>query len=186
MKVCVDPGHGMSNRKPGVFDPGATHDENGFLYKEAEIALRYALALKDAFRSRGVDVYMTRDDSTDHAPVGMRASMAKAAGCDVFISIHLNDFDDDKANGMEVLFASAQGKKLASALLKAMLPIAGLKDRGLRERKDLAVLKFSGPAALIELGFIANDSDREKLLNTQVRDSLVNAIADTVISGQPL
>jgi hypothetical protein len=29
MKVCVDPGHGMSNSTPGVFDSGATHTENG-------------------------------------------------------------------------------------------------------------------------------------------------------------
>jgi hypothetical protein len=29
MKVCVDPGHGMSNSTPDVFDSGATHTENG-------------------------------------------------------------------------------------------------------------------------------------------------------------
>jgi N-acetylmuramoyl-L-alanine amidase len=41
MKICVDPGHGMSNRAPGVFDPGATHTENGFQFREADIALSY-------------------------------------------------------------------------------------------------------------------------------------------------
>jgi hypothetical protein len=28
MKVCVDPGHGMSNATPGVFDPGAVDDDS--------------------------------------------------------------------------------------------------------------------------------------------------------------
>jgi N-acetylmuramoyl-L-alanine amidase len=51
------------------------------------------LALKDTFRAQAVDVFMTRDDATDHAPVGRRAAMAKNAGCDVLISLHLNDLD---------------------------------------------------------------------------------------------
>ena len=37
MKVCIDPGHGMSNRQTGIFDPGATHFENGFTFQEAAI-----------------------------------------------------------------------------------------------------------------------------------------------------
>lgn len=77
----------MSNRQLGVFDPGATHVENGFLFREADIALRYGLALKDVFRANGIEVFMTRDDATDHAPVGQRAAMARNAGCDVFVSL---------------------------------------------------------------------------------------------------
>ncbi len=45
-KVCVDPGHGMSNRSKNVFDPGAVHVENGFTFREADIALKYGLILK--------------------------------------------------------------------------------------------------------------------------------------------
>ncbi len=29
MKVAIDPGHGMSNRQHGRYDPGAVHVENG-------------------------------------------------------------------------------------------------------------------------------------------------------------
>ena len=54
-------------------------------------------------------------------------------------------------------------------------------DRKIKQRTDLAVLKFSGTAVLIEPGFIANDQDREKLLNAQMRDSIVRTIADVVI-----
>ena len=49
-------------------------------------------------------------------------------------------------------------------------------------RNDLAVLKFDGPAALIELGFIANDFDRNQLLDAQVRDSVVRTIAQVLIA----
>ena len=181
MKVCIDPGHGMSNRQMGIFDPGATHVENGFLFREADIVLRYGLALKDVFRARQVEVFMTRDDSSDHAPVGSRAKMAKDAGCDVLISLHLNDFDDDAANGVEVLYRDADDRALAQKLQDALVKTSKMKDRKIKQRTDLAVLKFTGVAVLIELSFIANDSDRAKLISAQMRDALTQAIASTTI-----
>lgn len=177
MKICVDPGHGMSNRQTGIFDSGAVHVENGFLFREADIALRYGLALKDMLRAEGVDVFMTRDDDTDHAPVGRRAVMARHAGCDAFISLHLNDLDDDRANGVEVLFRDDRGRALAQKLQDALVQVTGLRDRKIKSRTDLAVLKFPGPAVLVELGFIANDRDRTTLLDAQVRESVVRAVA---------
>jgi N-acetylmuramoyl-L-alanine amidase len=180
VKVCVDPGHGMSNRTHNVFDPGAVHVEDGFTFREADIALKYGLTLKDVFRSRQVEVFMTRDDDTDHAPVGQRARNAKDAGCDAFISLHLNDFDDDNANGFEVLYGNDDNKNLAQELQTALLAVNGLKDRKIKLRDNVAVLKFKGPAALIELGFIANDDDREVILNPQKRQAICEAIADVV------
>ena len=138
-----------------MFDPGATHTENGYLFREADVVLRYGLALKDVFRAAGVQVFMTRDDDTDHAPVGARARMAKAAGCDVLVALHLNDFDDDSANGLEVLYRDDAGKALAQKLQSALVKATKMKDRKIKQRTDLAVLKFSGLAVLIELGFIA-------------------------------
>ena len=182
MKVCVDPGHGMSNRQTGVFDPGATHVESGFLFREADIALRYGLALKDVFRAAGVPVFMTRDDSTDHAPVGARATMAQNAGCDVLISLHLNDVDDDTANGLEVLYRDAQDLVLAEKLQNALIATTKMRNRKVKQRSDLAVLKFTGVAVLIELGFIANDADRSKLLNAQVREAITQTIASVTSS----
>lgn len=181
MKICIDPGHGMSNRQTGVFDPGATHVENGFLFQEADLTLRYGLALKDAFRARQVDVFMTRDDNLDHAPVGRRAKAAEAAGCDVFISLHLNDFDDDSANGLEVLYGKDSSKELAKAVQAGLLKVTEMRDRKVKLRTDLAVLKFNGPAVLVELGFIANDKDRGKVIDPQVRDAIVNSIATVVL-----
>ncbi len=181
MKVCIDPGHGMSNRQMGIFDPGATHTENGFLFREADLTLRYGLTLKDVFRSQQIEVFMTRDDSTDHAPVGSRSVMAKNAGCDLFISLHLNDFDDDSANGVEVLFRDNNDKALAQKIQDALVKTTEMRDRKIKQRNDLAVLKFDGTAVLIELGFIANDDDRTKLLDAQVRDAITRAIVATTI-----
>lgn len=185
MKICVDPGHGMSNRSRNVFDPGATHVENGFLHRESEIVLHYGKSLRDAFRARRVPVFMTRDDDTDHAPVRGRAGEAKDAGCDVLISLHMNDFESDDANGAETLFRDSKDERLAAKLQSAMIGITGLRDRGVKKRTDLEVLKFDGIAVLLELGFIANDKDRTRLLSPQIRDALCSAVAEVTIGHMP-
>lgn len=180
MKIAIDPGHGMSNKTRNIFDPGAIHYEDGVLFEEATIALRYALSLKDILRARSHQVFMTRDDNEDHAPYKERAENAKNAGCDVFVSIHLNDVEDENANGLEVLYRDNHDKKFAELMRKALVQVTGFKDRGVKKRTELAVLKFQGPAILIELGFIANDQNRNALLNPYMREALCVAIADTL------
>ena len=180
MKICIDPGHGMANRTPGVYDPGATHVENGVRFEEADIALHYALALKDVLRARGIEVFMTRDDRTDMAPLRQRAAEAERAGCDLFLSLHLNDFESDQANGTETLFRGDRSRDLATRMQQALVSALGLRDRGIKERPDLAVLRFNGPAALLELGFIANDRDRDRLLSAAVRAVTCEAIAQEI------
>jgi N-acetylmuramoyl-L-alanine amidase len=177
MKVCIDPGHGMSNRKAGVFDPGCVHDENGTLFREADIVLKYGLALKEKLRAKNIDVFMTRDDNSDPTPVSGRAASAKAAGCDRFVSIHVNAAEDETAHGLEVLYDDAADKPLAQKMQTALIAATKLRNRGIKQRSDLAVLKFKGPAVLIELGFIDNDKDRDTFLDPLVRDKVCDAIA---------
>jgi N-acetylmuramoyl-L-alanine amidase len=182
MKICVDPGHGMSNRRFGVFDTGCTHIENGFLFREADIVLKYGLTLKDVLRARSIEVFISRDDDTDHAPVGMRADNARNAGCDRFISIHVNDADSDNANGFEVLYGAPKHQGLAQKMQTALLAVLRLRDRKIKLRTDLAVLKFKGPAVLVELGFIAFDKDRDTMLNPQVREHVCATVADILLA----
>lgn len=181
MKICIDPGHGMSNSKSGVYDPGAIHAEpNGMQITEAEIVLRYSLTLRDILRAKGVEVFMTRDDATDHAPVVNRAALAEKAKCDMLISIHVNSVEDKRADGIEVLYGKDASKPLAQALQDALVKITKFRDRKIKLRTDLAVLRFKKEAVLIELGFIKNDADREKLLDQHMRSQICQAIADTI------
>lgn len=64
---------------------------------------------------------------------------------------------------------------LAQKLQDVLVQVTNMRDRKIKQRSDFAVLKFSGPAELVELGFLANDQDREKLLNTQIRLISCNA-----------
>ncbi len=182
MRVAIDPGHGMSNRQPGTYDPGGTHDEAGFRFEEAEIALRYGLALREALRARGIAAFLTREDAGDHAPVGERAGNAKLAGAQLLVSLHVNDVEDARANGVEVLYRGEASRPLAQALQTAVVAAAKLRNRGIKPRDDLAVLRFAGPAALVELGFLGNDADRAVLIHPALRFAICEAIAEVILA----
>ena len=177
MKICIDAGHGMGNKTPGVFDPGAV----GAKYREADMALGYAILLKAALDELRVPTFLTRVDNTRPCPVGQRAADATAAGCTALVSIHMNAYNG-RATGCEVLYRDVKKDlPLARALQAELVRMTGLKDRGVIARKDLAVLKFAaGPAVLIELGFIDNPQDRSLLLMDNVRLAVVIALAKTL------
>jgi N-acetylmuramoyl-L-alanine amidase len=182
MKVAIDPGHGMDNASPGVFDTGAVKRIGSDTFAEADIVLRYALTLKQLFEANGISVFMTRSSSADSAPVGGRATRAKNAGCTHFISLHMNSFSRSQANGVEVQYRDDQkDKPLADRIQRKLLQVTGFNDHVNDKRTDLAVLRFNaGPAILIELGFISNDNDRNFLIRGENRDAVCQAIFDVV------
>lgn len=184
MKIAVDPGHGMSNKSSGVFDSGATATKNGVTFREADITLQYGLTLRETLIARGADVFMTRSNDTDPAPVGTRASRAAKAGCEMFVALHLNADDDSSANGVEVEYRDDEkDKPLADRMLKKLVSVSGFHDHGNDKRPDLAVLKFAkGPAILVELGFITNDGNRTFLLDDSNRIKICRAIADILLA----
>ena len=83
--------------------------------------------------------------------------MAEEAGCDRYVSIHVNDADG-KPTGTETFYTGSDDKPLAQRCQTAMLEGLGLRDRGIKQTGEFAVLKFRGPAVLLELGFIGTDA----------------------------
>ena len=179
IRVCIDAGHGASNRTPGRYDTGATHMEGGKVFEEAAIVLDYARILRETFAARGHAAFLTREATQHSMPLGMRARKAEDGNADLLISLHLNDFDDDAANGLEVLYLDEPDRALAQALQTALVALTGFKDRKIKQR-ELTVLKFARSAVLIELGFIANDQNRSVILNPSKKAAVCRTIAVTV------
>lgn len=176
LRVCVDPGHGMGNRRPGLYDPGC---QNGTLW-EAGIVLTWAEALETALHALGAEVWMTRRNAESETPVATRASRAFSAGCTVLISIHVNDAEDVSANGCETLFSD--DRDFAQKVHQAMARSLNLRDRGTKPRSDLAVLKFNGLACLLELGFIHSTTDMAAVMNRATMEQTCEAIAKAIVA----
>ncbi len=176
LKVCIDPGHGLSNVHPGVPDPGCVFKG----IEEADLVMPWALALNQAFIMLGIPTFWTRKRKLDDCPRDARARRAKAEGCTHFISIHVNDADSASANGVETLYSD--DRELALLVQEALVIGTGLTDRGIKQRSELAVLKFPGSAALIELGFIQNSRDRAVILDTGKQLKTTELIARAVLA----
>jgi N-acetylmuramoyl-L-alanine amidase len=183
MKICLDSGHGMSNRTPGKYDGGA---ESAGVY-EADIALDTALSIKYLCAQAGIEVFLTRTNKTDPDPVGTRAARANSAGCDLFLSIHCNA-GDGRATGTETFYRDERDRRLASVVQACALGAYGLKSRGLKteaasQHSRLAVFSFVGPCALAELGFIDNPRDRAAMLDREKRIAFASALVTHLKAG---
>lgn len=185
--LAIDAGHGQSNRTSGVFDPGAVAGGK----RESDLAwalletLRYVASQEYA---ADVRIVLTRDTPTEAAPVGGRDNEATAEGADFFLSLHWNAADRVEATGTEVFYRGAEDLDWARRVLNASVNAFGLKCRGVKTESEsqhsrLAVLDFNGPACLLEVGFITNPRDVERITSDDSRPRRVSwarAILDYV------
>ncbi len=163
--IILDAGHGMSNRTKGQYDPGAVSGN----FQEATVVLNQALKVKEYLETNGYKVHLTRDDKTDSLPLGKR-NTRKA---DAFVSLHYNASTSDQANGTEVLYRGTKSKGLANYIQNAIVKTVNTRDRGIKERTNLRVLKGKAPAVIVETGFLSNEGDRNKTLNTYADEQAI-------------
>lgn len=193
--VVIDAGHGGS-------DPGALakdenneiiYDDDGEIYlKEKDVNLAVALKVNTYLKNAGINVKMTRSKD-EYLELRKIADIANEAKATLFVSIHSNSVDAiPTANGTEVLYFDTDekseygitSKALAENILDEILDATDMFDRGLKERPGLAVLKWTEmPAALVEMGFITNESDREKMTDASWQDKMAKAIADGIVKS---
>lgn len=177
--ICLDPGHGMSNRKALVYDSGA--ESNG--YTEADIVMEFANVLRLELVARGFKVVRTRVNHKDPCPVSRRDDIARAYGAVCMISLHCNAADGN-ARGTETFFRGEDDRAFAQVLNTAIVKVMGTKDRGVKTEKSsqhssLAVMEFD-KCWLVELGFIDNKEDRALMLSTTTRRAVCKAMADVI------
>lgn len=104
--VVLDPGHG------GI-DPGAQQGGE----TEADLILTFARELKEALtRAGGFSVVLTRNEDV-FVPLEMRVSIARAAGADVFLSLHADALSAGQAAGTTVYTLSETASDAASQTL---------------------------------------------------------------------
>jgi len=106
LTVVIDPGHG------GI-DPGAQGDG----IKEADLMLTLARELGEAVERAGpFDVVLTRTEDV-FVSLERRVQIARAAGADLFISLHADALASGQANGAAVFTLSREASDAASQAL---------------------------------------------------------------------
>jgi N-acetylmuramoyl-L-alanine amidase len=176
MLVALDAGHGWAE---GTGDPGAV-GPSGLL--ESDVTLLAALAMAERLRELGNEVVLTRSGRA-FVSLQERTRIADAAGAALFVSLHCNAAASPAAHGSETLYypTSPSGRALAKRLQWALIEAGGRRDRGIKPRSDLHVLKAAAmPAVLVELAFISNPEEERLLGSEQWVTEVARALAEAV------
>lgn len=90
-----------------------------------------------------------------------RVDGAADFNADYCISLHINAYTQDTANGIEVFSADDnESYSFGSSLLQGMVDATRLKNRGMKPSSGLYVLENAEmPAVLLEMGFVSNADD---------------------------
>ena len=107
-----------------------------------------------------------------------RCEVAYNSKAALFLSVHCNASENQSASGIEAFHApdSEAGAKFARSLHQELSKL-GRVDRGVKPA-GYEVLRWTMcPAVLIEVGFLTNDADRQKLCEAAYRERIAEAIA---------
>lgn len=149
--IVISSGHGRYVRGAGRF------------IDEVDEARKVVEAVAKYLRERGATVYVYHDDTSRTQRDNLNAIVAyhnsKQRSLDV--SVHFNAAGvTDTPRGCEVLYYDA--KQSAANVSKAMSVAGCFKDRGAKERRDLAFTSRTNmPALLLEVCFVDSKADVE-------------------------
>lgn len=173
--IIVDAGHG------GI-DPGAMTDDESI--KEKDVNLKITMKLKELLEASGAMVILTRNDDTSlykeeegktirqkyNENLKNRKKIIKESSADMFVSIHLNKFEQSKYYGAQTFYpyGKDEDKQLATYIQAELKRVVdNTNNREIKPRNDLYLLKENEiPSTLIECGFLSNDKEA-KLLNDE-------------------
>lgn len=177
-----------------VLDPGHGGGANGAQYfntkeKDLNFKMLYTIGRKyfDSDTSK-IKAYYTRVTDKD-VDLYDRAAFAKDVGADLFVSLHMNASTSKSANGTEVYYSSSNNDKnraglsssrLATLLVNNLSTVLGTSKRGTNTAKFVVVHRNTVPAVLIELGFMSNQNDFNKISNASYQETVAKTIYETL------
>ncbi|MFR8004023.1 MAG: N-acetylmuramoyl-L-alanine amidase family protein [Hydrogeniiclostridium sp.] len=168
IRIFIDQGHNPSGPNAGAEGNGLREQDVNF-----NVGIYLAGLLNDDPRFEARVSRPTPETSlgtSNSTSLQARVNMANSWPADYFISIHCNSNENPNINGSEVYVyrSYTQSYWLAQHILNAVVARVGTRDNGVRLNPSLYVLrKTTMPAVLVELAYLSNTSDAEKLKNDQ-------------------
>jgi N-acetylmuramoyl-L-alanine amidase len=193
--VVIDPGHGGLNAGTHSVVDGRN---------EKEFTLDWALRLAPLLEQRGWRVVLTRTNDIDLS-LPDRVAIAEACRADLFLSLHFNSAGDGRDQaGLESYCLTPTGMpsslvrngeddvrqtfpnnafdadnlRYAVRLHRALLPVTGNMDRGVRYARFPGVLRGQNrPAVLLEGGYLSNPAEARRIADPAYLQRLAEAVA---------
>ena len=184
--VVIDAGHG------GI-DGGAVGSVSGV--SESSLNLKIAYNLKSILDNSGFTTILTRTDENGlygdtskgfkKRDLEKRVEITKKANPDIFISVHLNTYQNNSRRGAQVFYKkdNENAKKLATNIqlyLNLLKESKRMYDCISGDYYLLNNIKTS--AVIVECGFLSNLEEENLLLTNEYREKLAKAIFNGIVA----
>ena len=158
-------------------------------YYEKNIALAVAKLVQKELQAEGIKVIMTRTGDT-YPSLSERPLLANKNDAALFVSIHVNSATKPSANGIEVFYAEKNNhnyygrtsKQVATTVYNNLISETGAFPRKVKTENHLVTRSSYMPAILVEIGFISNQAELEKMIDPAYQQKLANAISQGIIT----
>lgn len=149
--------------------------------REKDVNLDIVLKLRDLLVQNGAIVYLTRDSDKNMA-MADRAKAANRLKPDFFLSVGQNSFPSSSASGTEVYYyrGDTEGEALAGLIMEALCGQLGVKNRGVRTAEFFILREVKVSSVMIQLLYITNKDDEERLAEEAFRFKAAEAVYDAV------
>lgn len=194
--IGIDPGHqAKGNNEKEAVAPGSSEMKakvssgtQGVSTRipEYEVNLRVSLMLREALEKEGATVVMTRETNDVDISNQERAILCNEAGCGLVLRIHCNGASDKSVNGMGMYVRATgacaeQSCFAAECLIAVMAEVTGAKAQGIYKRDTYTGLNWSEvPSVLVEMGYMSNPDEDEKLCDPEYQALLVEGMVDGI------
>ena len=195
IKIAIDAGHQkkqMSEQEaigPGAdkTKPMVSSGTEGVVTKRTEyqVNLEVSLKLKSELIARGYDVYMIRETNDVSLSNKKRALMANESGAGILLRIHCNSADSQSANGALTMSPTSSNPYCkviaAECVVSTLCRRTGAKNRGVTQTDEMTGINWSKiPVTIVEMGFMSNPDEDQKLSDRHYQTMLAEGIADGV------
>lgn len=177
--IMVDAGHGGR-------DSGTYYGD----ILEKDINLEISKQLEKELTKHGATVYMTRkrdvdlssiyDSAKKRGDLYRRLLLIKEKKCDLYISIHINWYDDSTLKGAEVLYNSInkENKILAQSIMNRFKKDLD-SNRNIKTTDLYMYRNTTTPGVLVECGYLSNPNERKLLQEEKYQ----NCLSETIVKG---
>lgn len=175
--ICIDAGHG--GKDSGAEGPEVEPTIGSTEVTEKSVNLPVALKVGEILsEDSNIEVIYTRDDDT-YITLEERCNIANIAKSDYFISVHCNAYSDPTVNGVETFYCTGStiGKILAQSIQTELVEALNIRDRGANDKEFYVLANTNPPAALIEIAFITNPTQKILLSTEEYQNMAASAIA---------
>lgn len=202
--IAIDAGHqlrGNNAKEPN--GPGSsvkkakvTSGTSGCTTKlpEYKLNLQVAKKLKKELVKRGYKVVMVRTSHNVNISNVQRAQMANRAKADAFVRIHANSASSSSVSGALTIAPTNKNRylskkvrnasqKFSKKVIAAFCRATGAKNRGVMYTDTMTGINWCKiPVTIIEMGFMSNPAEDQKMSSASYQKKMVKGIADGIDS----